>query len=105
MAPAWWAGAAASAGGRGRSSRAGRRRCSRVGGGVAGGKRAYATHLRDTEHTIAEIVTKTGITRTSLYRHLSPRPADPSPLESSSWAAAEPRGWGSRRRALNGWRP
>lgn len=40
-------------------------------------KLAYATHLRDTGHTIAEIVTKAGITRTSLYRHLPPRPAEP----------------------------
>jgi DNA invertase Pin-like site-specific DNA recombinase len=35
----------------------------------------YAAHLRDSGHTIAEIVTKTGIPRTSLYRHLPPRPA------------------------------
>lgn len=40
-------------------------------------KLAYAIHLRDTGHTIAEIVTKTGITRTTLYRHLPPRPAAP----------------------------
>ncbi len=39
-------------------------------------KLAYATHLRDQGHTIAEIVTKTGITRTSLYRHLPPRPTE-----------------------------
>ncbi|WP_026820634.1 recombinase family protein [Arthrobacter castelli] len=39
-------------------------------------KLAYATHLRDVGHTIAEIVSKTGITRTSLYRHLPPRPAE-----------------------------
>ena len=37
-------------------------------------KLAYAAHLRDTGSTIAEIVAKTGITRTSLYRHLPPRP-------------------------------
>lgn len=37
-------------------------------------KLAYAAHLRDTGATIAEIVTKTGITRTSLYRHMPPRP-------------------------------
>lgn len=35
----------------------------------------YAAHLRDAGHTIAEIVAKTGIARTSLYRHLPPRPA------------------------------
>ena len=32
-------------------------------------------HLRDGGHTLAEIVSKTGITRTTLYRHLPPRPA------------------------------
>ncbi|WP_091548229.1 recombinase family protein [Modestobacter sp. DSM 44400] len=36
-------------------------------------KLAYAVHLRDAGHSIAEIVAKTGITRTSLYRHLPPR--------------------------------
>ena len=40
-------------------------------------KLAYAQHLRDTGHSIAEIVAKTGIPRTSLYRHLPPRPAEP----------------------------
>lgn len=35
----------------------------------------YATHLRDIGDTIAEIVAKTGIARSSLYRHLPPRPA------------------------------
>ncbi len=34
----------------------------------------YASRLRDEGLTIAEIVEKTGITRTSLYRHLLPRP-------------------------------
>jgi DNA invertase Pin-like site-specific DNA recombinase len=38
-------------------------------------KIAYAAHLRDTGHSIADIVAKTGIARTSLYRHLPPRPA------------------------------
>jgi len=38
---------------------------------------AYAAHLRDSGHSIAEIVAKTGITRSSLYRHLPPRPPDP----------------------------
>lgn len=36
----------------------------------------YAAHLREAGDTIAEIVAKTGITRSSLYRHLPPRPAD-----------------------------
>ena len=40
-------------------------------------KLAYAAHLRDTGHTVAEIVAKTGIARTSLYRHLPPRPPEP----------------------------
>ncbi|PRZ11643.1 recombinase family protein [Nesterenkonia sandarakina] len=39
-------------------------------------KLAYAAHLRETGHTIAEIVTKSGIARSSLYRHLPPRPAE-----------------------------
>jgi len=38
-------------------------------------KLAYAAHLRDRGDTIAKIVKKTGIPRTSLYRHLPPRPA------------------------------
>jgi len=33
----------------------------------------YAAYLRDSGHTIAEIVEKTGIARSSLYRHLPPR--------------------------------
>jgi len=39
-------------------------------------KLAYAVHLRDAGHTIADIVAKTGIARTSLYRHLPPRPPE-----------------------------
>jgi len=39
-------------------------------------KLAYAAHLRDTGHTITEIITRTGIARTSLYRHLPPRPPE-----------------------------
>ncbi|MFI7743957.1 helix-turn-helix domain-containing protein [Kocuria rhizosphaericola] len=38
---------------------------------------AYAAHLRESGHTIAEIVAKTGITRTTLYRHLPPRAPEP----------------------------
>ncbi len=38
-------------------------------------KLSYAAHLRDSGDTIAEIVAKTGIARSSLYRHLPPRPA------------------------------
>jgi DNA invertase Pin-like site-specific DNA recombinase len=36
-------------------------------------KLAWAAHLRDTGSTIAEIVEKTAIARTSLYRHLPPQ--------------------------------
>jgi DNA invertase Pin-like site-specific DNA recombinase len=39
-------------------------------------KLAWAAHLRDEGHTMAEIVAKTGVTRTSLYRHLPPRPPE-----------------------------
>ena len=54
-------------------------------------KLAYAAHLREAGHSIAEIVAKTGIARTSLYRHLPPRGAEqltaaPAPEQ----AAAEP---------------
>lgn len=41
---------------------------------VDAAKLGYAAHLRDSGHTIAEIVTITGITRSTLYRHLAPRP-------------------------------
>src|SRR5450759_2873306 len=40
-------------------------------------KLAYAAHLRDNGRTVAEIVAKTGIARTSLYWHLPPRPPEP----------------------------
>jgi DNA invertase Pin-like site-specific DNA recombinase len=39
-------------------------------------KLAWAEHLRDCGHTIAEIVEMTGIARSSLYRHLPPRPPE-----------------------------
>jgi DNA invertase Pin-like site-specific DNA recombinase len=41
-------------------------------------KLAYAAHLREEGHSISQIVEKTGITRSSLYRHLPPRPAEPA---------------------------
>jgi hypothetical protein len=41
----------------------------------------YARRLRDEGATIAEIVAKTGFTRTSLYRHLPPRTPDSVTLE------------------------
>ena len=40
---------------------------------VDAGKLEWAAHLRETGSTIAEIIEKTGIPRTSLYRHLPPR--------------------------------
>jgi DNA invertase Pin-like site-specific DNA recombinase len=36
---------------------------------------AYAAHLRDAGHSMAQIVAETGMTRSSLYRYLPPRPA------------------------------
>jgi helix-turn-helix resolvase-like protein len=57
-------------------------------------KLAYAQHLREAGDTIAEIVAKTGITRSSLYRHLPPRPAD-----TVTAAGTNPtRSWPGRRR-------
>jgi DNA invertase Pin-like site-specific DNA recombinase len=44
-------------------------------------KLAYAEHLRTEGHTIAQIVEQTGITRTTLYRHLPPRPPQPLTAE------------------------
>lgn len=35
-----------------------------------------AVHLREQGQTIAQIVEKTGVARSSLYRHMPPRPAD-----------------------------
>jgi len=34
---------------------------------------AYAAHLRDAGHSMAQIVAKTAMTRSSLYRYLPPR--------------------------------
>jgi len=50
---------------------------------------AYAAHLREAGHSIAEIVTRTGIARTSLYQHLPPRPAEQLTLNSAEadWPA------------------
>ncbi len=36
----------------------------------------YAAHLRKEGHTMGEIVAETGIPRSSLYRHLPPRPVE-----------------------------
>jgi DNA invertase Pin-like site-specific DNA recombinase len=58
----------------------------------------YAAHLRDSGHTIAEIVTKTGIPRTSLYRHLPPRPAPTVTAADSTTSAETPAGAASTSR-------
>lgn len=56
---------------------------------------ADAVHLRDAGHTMAQIVVKTGMTRSSLYRYLPPRPpplltvAEPT-QEGAVAPAAEP---------------
>lgn len=54
------------------------------------GKLAYVAHLRDTGHTIAEIVAKTGIARLSLYRHLPPRAASEPTADASDGTSEGP---------------
>lgn len=54
-------------------------------------KLAYAMHLRDNGHTIAEIITKTDITRTTLYRHLPPRPEEPVTARPATTDRPEPK--------------
>jgi DNA invertase Pin-like site-specific DNA recombinase len=52
---------------------------------VDAGKLDYARRLRDEDGlTLAEIVERTGLPRTTLYRHLPPRPAQTSPDERNS---------------------
>ena len=53
-------------------------------------KLAYAAHLRASGHTVAEIVAKTGITRTTLYRHLPPRPSESVTAGPVTAAEADP---------------
>jgi DNA-binding phage protein len=43
---------------------------------VSADKLDYARRLRDSGDTVAQVVAKTGIARTSLYRHLPPRAPD-----------------------------
>ena len=50
-------------------------------------KTAYAVHLRSQGETITQIVAKTGIPRTSLYRHLPPRPAETLTADADAVAA------------------
>ncbi|MCL3862998.1 recombinase family protein [Actinotalea sp. K2] len=52
-------------------------------------KIAYAAHLRETGHSIADIVAKTGIARTSLYRHLPPRAVEHHTAAPGTARAAE----------------
>jgi len=54
-------------------------------------KLAYATHLRDAGNTITEIVAKTGIARTTLYRHLPPRAPEPITAARAALRADSPR--------------
>ena len=54
---------------------------------VDAAKLEYAAHLRDSGETIAETGAKTGIPRTSLYRHLPPRPAPTLTADDSTAAA------------------
>ncbi len=44
---------------------------------VSASQLQYAEHLRQAGDTISQIVVKTGITRSSLYRHLPARPPEP----------------------------
>ncbi len=44
---------------------------------VTAAQLVYAEKLREAGDTVAEIVAKTGITRSSVYRHLPPRPPEP----------------------------
>lgn len=46
-------------------------------------KLAYAEYLRGQGHTMREITEKTGMARTTLYRHLPPRPADDHTAETA----------------------
>ncbi|MCD2119043.1 recombinase family protein [Rhodococcus pyridinivorans] len=57
---------------------------------------AYAIQLRDGGATVAEIVAKTGLTRSTLYRHLPARPADPVTAAPDS-ARPHPDGFGRAR--------
>lgn len=56
-------------------------------------KLAWAAQLRESGDTIAEIIEKTGIPRSSLYRHLPPRP-DTSALVTAAGSAPPERGDG-----------
>jgi DNA invertase Pin-like site-specific DNA recombinase len=72
-------------------------------------KLAYAAHLRDTGHTIPEIIAKTGIARTTPYRHLPPRlpeqltvAAPPRPADHQAPADHQPLGDQPRSRTVPG---
>jgi DNA invertase Pin-like site-specific DNA recombinase len=51
-------------------------------------KLEWAALLRDQGDTIAQIVAKTGIARSTLYRHLPPRPPEPVTADGQSATAA-----------------
>ena len=54
-------------------------------------KLAYAAHLCGAGDSIVEIVAKTGVTRSSLYRHLPPRARSiRSPPQASGEAVTRP---------------
>ncbi|MFI7493527.1 helix-turn-helix domain-containing protein [Kocuria sp. M4R2S49] len=53
-------------------------------------KLAYAAHLRETGHTIVEVVAETGITRTTLYRHVPPRSPESAAAGPVSVAESDP---------------
>lgn len=70
---------------------------------------ASAAELRDEGATVAEIVAKTGLTRSTLYRHLPARPADPitatTPAEPSAASTAATRPEDRRGCPTCGYRP
>jgi DNA invertase Pin-like site-specific DNA recombinase len=59
---------------------------------VDAAKIEWAAHLREQGATIAEIVEKTGIPRTSLYRYLPPRPATSVTADGGAGAPREDAG-------------
>lgn len=50
----------------------------------------YARHLRDAGHSINDIVAKTAITRTSLYRHVPPREQEPKEVIAKAIGVSRP---------------
>ncbi|KEI21843.1 resolvase [Corynebacterium glutamicum ATCC 14067] len=52
-------------------------------------KLRYAEHLRNEGYSMREIVEETGIARTSLYRHLPPRPVEAHTVEGQDAAPGD----------------